>query len=122
MTTIFSSNFTAADGTLVQDLVPDVGTSFTRLWGTTNTNAEINSNRCRSDGDTNSGVIYTCDATYSSADYDITFTDVGLVNLTGRPVYARKPRTLARYIKKYRVRGRRLDRLSTNPPMARCVS
>jgi hypothetical protein len=47
----FEDNFTDTDGVLLQDHSPDTGDSWTRLWGTVGTNAEINTNRCRSDGD-----------------------------------------------------------------------
>ena len=84
---IFSDTFTDTDGVLLQSHVPDTGTSWTRLWGTTNTNAEINTNRCRSDGDLNSGVMYTADGTYPSADYDITCTMVTMVAANDRPIF-----------------------------------
>jgi hypothetical protein len=86
---IFSDTFADTDGVVLQSHTPDVGTSWTRLWGSAaGVDAEINTNRCRSDGTLNSGVIYTADATYPSADYDITWTDVGLVALAARPMYA----------------------------------
>jgi hypothetical protein len=84
---IFADNFTGTDGTLLDAHAPDTGTSWTRLWGTAGTNAEINTNRVRSDGDLNSGVMYTADGTYPSADYDITCTMVTLVALNDRPIY-----------------------------------
>lgn len=85
---VFADNFTDSDGVTLQSHTPDTGTSWTRLWGTAaGVDIEINTNRARSDGTLNSGVIYTADATYPSADYDVTFTLVSLVNLAGRPLY-----------------------------------
>jgi hypothetical protein len=84
---IFADNFTGSDGTQLQSHTPDTGTSWTRLWGSNGTlDLVITSNRCVQEAVTNNGVIYTADATYPSADYDITFTVFTLVDLD-RPAY-----------------------------------
>jgi len=74
----FTDNFTDTDTTLLHNHVPDVGTSWTRLWASdANTDFVINaSNQCKGDNDVNDGVMYTADASYPSADYDITMTMV----------------------------------------------
>lgn len=79
-TVIFQDNFTGTDGTALDSHTPDTGTSWTRLVGDAGTVMEIASNQLRSDGDLNKGVIYTADATYLSADYDVSCTLVSLVN------------------------------------------
>lgn len=84
---VFLDNCVDTDLVLIQNHVPDLGTSWTRLWGTLNTNAEIFANQIRSDGDLNAGVIYTADAIYPSADYDITATLVTMPAQNDRPIY-----------------------------------
>ena len=84
----FEDNFTDTDGTLLQDHAPDEGDSWTRLWGSgAGIDAEISSNQCRAKAFLNNGVVYTADATYPSADYDITCTLVGLVANDNRPIF-----------------------------------
>lgn len=83
----FSDNFVDTDGVLLQSHAPNTGTGWTRLFGSTGTNAEIASNQVRSDGDLNAGVLYTADATYPSADYDMTCTMVSMVGNNDRPIW-----------------------------------
>lgn len=84
---IFADNFTDTDGVLLQNHTPNTGTAWTRLWGDTGVDAEINSNQCRSDGTLNAGCMYTADGTYPSADYDITCTMVSMVEQNSRPIF-----------------------------------
>jgi hypothetical protein len=85
---IFSDDFTDTDGVLLQNHTPGTGTSWTQLWqSTAGVDAEINTNRCRSDGTLNHGVMYTADGSYPSADYDITCTLVSMVGQNDRPIY-----------------------------------
>lgn len=86
----FADNFTGTDGTTLQAHAPDTGTSWTRLWGTNAANdLEINGNACRPDANAgDAGLIYTADATYPSANYDITWTQVSLSTLLTHPFYA----------------------------------
>lgn len=70
---------------------PDTGTSWTLLFqdaaGPTFT-CIATSDQCHSTTVANSGAIYTADATYPSADYDIVFTLVALSTTTSRKFYA----------------------------------
>src|SRR5262245_39276835 len=84
----FTDNFTDTDAVLLDAHTPDTGTSWTKVWSSAaNAEAEISSNQCRSKGSLNNGSIYTADASYPSADYDITCTMVGLVAVNDRPIY-----------------------------------
>lgn len=74
----FEDTFTVGADELLDAHTPDVGTSWTKLfqdasgpsWTVRNTN-----DACLVTTNVNDlGVIYTADATYPSADYDITFT------------------------------------------------
>lgn len=85
----FSDTFTDSDAVQLQSHAPTLGTSWTRLWGTNAANDfEINLNACRPDANAgDAGLIYTADATYPSANYDITFTITSAITSLG-PIYA----------------------------------
>lgn len=85
----FSDTFTDTDGVQLQNHAPTLGTSWTRLWGTNAANdLEINLNACRPDANVgDAGLIYTADATYPSANYDITFTITSAITSLG-PIYS----------------------------------
>lgn len=85
---IFSDTFTDTDGVQLQSHAPATGTGWTRLWGSSGTlDLVITSNQCVQEEVLNNGVMYTADATYPSADYEVTFTLVGIVALNDRPWY-----------------------------------
>lgn len=74
MTLIFSAAFTGADTTQLQSYTPDIGASFTRLWGDAGVDWVITSNQINPETAADKGSMYTCDATYDSADYYAEFT------------------------------------------------
>lgn len=90
MTTVFSDTFTGTDATQLQSHTPDVGTSWTRLWGSiASLDWVITSNQANPETSADNGVIYTADATYDSADYYIQWTLVtGPGASTTRATYA----------------------------------
>src|SRR5688572_21716850 len=114
----FVDNFTDTDGVVIQNHTPDTGTSWTVLWQTSaGVDAEINTNRCRSDGTLNAGVIYTADATYPSADYDITCTLVTVVALNDRPIYL-----MVRIQDQENMYGVRIEETATESSLVKKVS
>ena len=83
----FSDTFTDTDAVTLQAHTPTLGDSWTRLWGSAvGVDWAIVTNQATPDTDADDGSIYTADATYPSADYDLTFTLVGLGAST-RPLY-----------------------------------
>src|SRR5688572_19436963 len=114
----FVDNFTDTDGVTLQNHPPNTGTSWTMLWQTSaGVDAEINTNGCRSDGTLNAGVIYTADATYPSADYDVTCTLVTVVALNDRPIYL-----LVRIQDQENMYGVRLEETATESSLVKKVS
>lgn len=114
----FVDNFTDTDGVVLQSHTPNTGTSWTMLWQTSaGVDAEINTNRCRSDGTLNAGVIYTADATYPSADYDVTCTLVTVVALNDRPIYL-----LVRIQDQENMYGVRIEETATESSLVKKVS
>lgn len=88
MTTVFSDTFTDTDGVQLQSHTPDVGTSWTRLYGSNATiDWVIASNQATPETDQDDGSLYTADATYDSADYYAQWTLVASTTGT-RVVYA----------------------------------
>lgn len=85
----FFDAFTGTDATTLQAHAPNTGTSWTRLWGTNVLrNLEINGNACRVSANAgDEGLIYTADATYPSANYDITWTQITIATVAN-PYYA----------------------------------
>lgn len=84
----FADNFTGTDTTQLQSHAPDTGTSWTRLWGSQATlDWVITSNQINPETDADDGVIYTADATYPSADYDITCTLAAFSGTGNRSIY-----------------------------------
>ena len=85
----FSDTFTDTDAVQLQSHTPDVGTSWTRLWGSNATiDWVIGSNEATPESDTGDGSIYTADATYPSADYHVQWTAVALPSTqTTRAMY-----------------------------------
>jgi hypothetical protein len=76
---IFSDSMTEDVTTLLQDHPPDIGTSWTRLWGTDASTRSLQvldtdlGVRCTGNsGDY--GMLYTADTTYPSANYEAWFT------------------------------------------------
>lgn len=90
MTTIFQDTFTGSNGTQLQSHTPDIGTSWTRLYGSAAAlDWVINaSNQIAPEVSTDNGVIYTADATYSNANYYVEFTLTAQSTSTARPTYA----------------------------------
>jgi hypothetical protein len=84
----FEDTFTDTDGTVLGSHTPTVGTSWTVLWRSDAAlDFVITSNQCVGESNVNDGVIYTADATYPSADYDVTFTLVSMIELATAPLY-----------------------------------
>lgn len=75
MATVFQDTFTVGSDTDIDAHTPDIGTSWTMLWQTASTcklTAIATTDRATSAGSVaNSGVMYTADATYGSADYSV---------------------------------------------------
>src|SRR3990167_6422241 len=85
---VFSDTFTDTDGVQLQNHTPDTGTGWTRLWSDdANLDFVISGNLANPETNVNSGVIYTADATYPSADYDITLTLVQFSNAATHALY-----------------------------------
>lgn len=87
---IFNDTFTEASDTTLASHTPDTGTSWTKLWndGGLPTLTVIGStDRCKGTGQNNSGVMYTANGTYPSADYDAAFTLVASVAFSTRPFF-----------------------------------
>jgi hypothetical protein len=86
---LFTDTFTTVSTVNLQDHAPDIGTSWTELWATSS-GTGIN---CRDldfaqqDDASNSGAIYTADATYSGADYYIQCNFRSLSANTTHPIY-----------------------------------
>lgn len=74
-TTIFQDSFTEGSDTALSSHTPDVGTSWSLVWQTgASSKATViaSTDRCRTDATVaNSGVMYSADATYSTADYEV---------------------------------------------------
>src|SRR3990167_8328049 len=84
----FEDTFTGNDDTALQNHTPDTGDSWTRIWTSTDgTKYEIISNKIQQAGSANTGCMYTADATYPSADYDITCTMTELGVSTTNNIY-----------------------------------
>ena len=78
MAVIFNDTFTGSNGTQLQSHAPDTGTSWTRLWGSdANIDWVITSNMANPEGVADGGSLYTADATYPSANYELQYTFVG---------------------------------------------
>lgn len=85
MTTVFSDTCTDVDATQLQSHAPETGTGYTRLHGTQAAlDCVITSNQINPESDADDGVIYTCDATYDSADYYFQWTLVALSTTAAR--------------------------------------
>lgn len=73
-TTIFQDTFTEAADTALTSHTPDVGTGWSLVWQTASTSkitVIASTDRARTDATVaNSGVIYSADATYGTADYE----------------------------------------------------
>lgn len=93
MTTFFSDTFTEAADLTLASHVPNVGTSWTKLWagGDVSTvvwNCIASTGYLNSVGlSNNSGVIYTADVAYPSADYYLQWTAVAQSTIATRPLY-----------------------------------
>lgn len=90
MPPFFSDTFTEGSDTTLASHAPDVGTSWSLLWndGAAPTLLVVAaSDFLKGATVNNSGVIYTANATYPSADYDVTFTQTAGTNITTRPFY-----------------------------------
>ena len=90
MTTVFNDTFTAGSDTTLASHTPDTGTSWSVLWqdGTNPTLVVIAAtDRAKGVTANNSGVIYTANATYPSADYEVQWTIVATPNISTRPCY-----------------------------------
>ena len=88
--TIFTDTFTAGANQNLEAHTPDTGTSWTELWATTagvGWNVFAATDRCGQQTAANSGAIYTADATYPTADYDITCTMFNLLTSVNQPIY-----------------------------------
>ena len=84
---IFQDNFTDSNGTALDAHTPDTGDGWTELWSSAFDNIEIQSNQARPETALGDGIIYTADATYPSADYDVECTMVTLASGTDDPMY-----------------------------------
>lgn len=97
MAPFFSDTFTeAAANVELPSHTPTVGTSWTKVWQDGSNpvlQAEFTPDTCGSTSANNSGVGYTADATYPSADYSVQWTHVNANNTAPRPYYV-----LARYV------------------------
>lgn len=79
MAPFFEDNFVVGVATLLESHAPDIGTSWTRLWGTDAATRSLQcitpANNVRCNGNTGDyGLLYTADATYPSANYELQFT------------------------------------------------
>lgn len=88
---VFQDLFTEATDTELSLHTPDVGTSWTRLWSD-GVNPRLSVIAASDDlqvtsGGNNSGVLYTADATYPSADYEAQITMVLGNTIATRPFY-----------------------------------
>lgn len=86
----FEDTFTEASDTELNAHTPDVGTSWTRTLQ--DSTAAISAIAASDDARppttvADSGVVYTADATYPSADYEVQFTVVTAGAGTTRPIY-----------------------------------
>lgn len=82
MPAFFSDTFTEASNTSLASHTPNTGTSWTLLWNTTPRVLQVESvaDQVRGDGNGgNQGIIYTADATYPSANYEVEFTLVATI-------------------------------------------
>lgn len=88
---VFQDTFTEGGGDVtLASHTPDTGTSWTLLFqdasGPTFTVLAA-TDRCQAATVNDKGAIYTADATYPSADYDVVFTLLGLSSTTSRKLY-----------------------------------
>lgn len=88
MAVIFQDNFTDTSTTDLSSHTPDTGTSWTLLWQNGTNNFDIKTNNIGGEANAASdGFIYTADATYPSANYEVEYTQVGLSTTGESPVY-----------------------------------
>jgi len=86
----FEDAFTEASDTTLASHTPDVGTGYTLAWqdGSNPTFTVIAaSDTLKGVSANNSGAIYTADATYPSADYEVEFTYIDAAGFDTRPFY-----------------------------------
>lgn len=83
MPPFFDDTFTEASNTTLASHTPNTGTSWTLVIGTGPRTLQVEStaDQVRSDGNGgNQGVIYSADATYPSANYEVQFTLVATIS------------------------------------------
>lgn len=86
----FEDTFTTGSDTTLASHAPDVGTSWTLLWrdgSNPSFNVVAATGTCKSTSANNSGVIYTADATYPSADYEVQWKHVNATSFSDRPYW-----------------------------------
>lgn len=88
---VFNDTFTEATATTpLQSHTPDTGTSWTQVWQSAaglDINANYTSDTAIPESSLDNGVVYSADATYPSANYEVQFTLTTLGTTAGTPVY-----------------------------------
>jgi hypothetical protein len=85
MPPFFNDTFTEASNTTLSSHTPDIGTSWTRLWGTDASTrvlqVESVADQLRCSGNSGDyGMMYTADATYPTANYEVQATFITTFN------------------------------------------
>ena len=85
----FEDTFTESVNTTLASHVPDIGTSWTALWasGAQTLQVEATGDKVRGSGNSgDNGILYTADATYPTANYEVQFTFITTFS-TVTPIY-----------------------------------